>query len=80
MEMKKLVGRDVLIYYPNSIERFIIHTDARKMQLGRVSSDKWESYCLLLTQVTPLLINDTTTEIKLSGIVETLNDKSVPFY
>ena len=35
--MKKIVGRDVLLYYPNFSERSIIHTDARKTQLGGVT-------------------------------------------
>ena len=32
--MNKIVGRDILLYYPNFSERFTIHTDARKTQLG----------------------------------------------
>ena len=26
--MKKIVGRDILLFYPNFREKFIIHTDA----------------------------------------------------
>ena len=32
--MKKIVGRGVLLVYPNFIEYSIINTDDRKMQLG----------------------------------------------
>ena len=32
--MKNIVGPDVLLYYPNFIETFIIHTDASNTQLG----------------------------------------------
>ena len=34
------IGRDVLLYYPNFIERIVINTDNIKMQLGRVISAK----------------------------------------
>ena len=36
--MKNIVGRDFLISYPKFRVKFIIHTDASKMQLGRVIS------------------------------------------
>ena len=36
ISMRKIVGRDVLLYYPNFIEIFIIHTDASKTHLRRV--------------------------------------------
>ena len=36
--MKKIVGRDVLLYYPNFSEKLIIHIDASKMNLGGVMS------------------------------------------
>ena len=36
--VRKIIGNNVLIYYPNFIEILIIHTDARKMQLGGVIS------------------------------------------
>ena len=34
----KKIGYDVLLYYPNFRERFIIHTDSSKIQLGEVIS------------------------------------------
>ena len=36
--MKKIVGLDVLLSYPNLSEIFIIHTDASKTHLGGVFS------------------------------------------
>ena len=36
--MKNILGRDVLLSYPNFIEKFIIHTDASSMQLGGIIS------------------------------------------
>ena len=38
IDMKKILGRDVLISYPNFSNNFIIHTDAIKTQLGGVIS------------------------------------------
>ena len=32
--MKKIVGRDVLLSYPNFSEKFIIHTDSSNTHLG----------------------------------------------
>ena len=78
--MNKIVGRDILISYPSIRERFIIHADARKMNIGRLSSGKQEDHRLLCTQFNPCLINYTTTERKLLSIVETLNEKYLPFY
>ena len=40
-ETKKIVGRDVLISYPNSSEEFIIHTDSIKLQLRKINDPKW---------------------------------------
>ena len=34
MVMNKIVGRDVLISYPNFSGQFIIHMDAKKRGLG----------------------------------------------
>ena len=34
--VRKIIGRDVPLSYPKASEIFIIHTDARKNQLGRV--------------------------------------------
>ena len=38
LAMTKIVGRDVLISYPNFSEKLIIHTDAGKAQLRGIIS------------------------------------------
>ena len=38
MEMKKNVGIDALLPYPNFSEEFIIYTDSSNMHLNRVKS------------------------------------------
>ena len=41
MEMRKIIGRDVPIYYHNFNEIFITHADARKMIIVVVINGKW---------------------------------------
>ena len=79
-EIKKIIGRNVPIYYPNAGERFIIHKDTGRMQLGIVINVTQGFHCLLLTKVHPRLINYTATVRKVLSIAETLKDNSVPFY
>ena len=62
MEIKKIIGFDVLLPYPNFIEIIIIQKGAKKMQLRRIISRKWDFCFRLLPQVKPHLINYTTTE------------------
>ena len=71
MTIKKIVGRDVLIYYPNFRKMFIIHADYSTMQIGRVMSSNWDFHFLLLTQVNLRLIKYTTKARKLPTISET---------
>ena len=51
--MKKIVGRDVLLYYPNFSEKFITHTVASKNATWRNNESKWETHCFLFTQINP---------------------------
>ena len=72
METKKIVGRDLIIYYPRFSEIFIIHIYAIKINLGEgigqnEKTDKFYS-CMLI----PEQINYTTTELEMLGIVEIL--------
>ena len=53
MAIKKIIGRDVSLSTSNFSEIMIIHTDARKMELGRSISSKWEFYYRSLTQINP---------------------------
>ena len=43
MTVGKIIERAVPLFYPNFSGRIIIHTYARKMQLGRVISGKGSS-------------------------------------
>ena len=43
---EELVGRDVLLLYPNFIEEFIIRTDASKTQLRGVIGQNGKSISL----------------------------------
>ena len=51
--MKKIVGRDVLLHYPKFSEGFIIHVDARKMQLGGVISQNLNPIAFYSRKLTP---------------------------
>ena len=80
MDIKKIIICDVPLSYHNVTEGFIICTDSRKMNLGRVLNEKWGFHWLLLAQVNPSLIYYTTTVTKLLSIVETQKDNYVPLY
>ena len=69
---KYIVGRDVLLSYPNFSEGFIIHTDTRKTQLGGLISQNGKPIAFYSHKLTPAQINFTTTERELLSIVETL--------
>ena len=71
--MKKIVGRDVLISYPNFSEKFIIYTDSSNTQLGGISSQNGKPISFYSHKLTPAQINYTTTEKELLSIVETQN-------
>ena len=59
--MKKIVGRDVPLKYPNFSEAFIIHTDARKTQLGRVIIQNGNPIAFYSCKLTRAQMNYTTT-------------------
>ena len=60
--MKNIVGCDVLIYYPNFREEFIIHTDASNAQLGGIMSQNVKPIAFYSRKLTLAQINYTTTE------------------
>ena len=72
--MKKILGCDVLIYYPNFSKKFIINTDDSKTQLGGVISKNGKPIAFYSRKLTPPQINYTTTERELLSIVETLKE------
>ena len=60
--MKKIVGQEILISYPNFSETFIIHTDASNTQLGGIISQNGKSISFYLRKLTPAQISYTKTE------------------
>ena len=70
--MKKIVGLDVLPSYPNFSEKFIIHTNASKTQLGGVIIQNSKPIASYSKTYTPVQIKYTTTERKLLSILEPL--------
>ena len=71
MDMKKIVGRCVLLSYPNFSKRFIVHTDSSKTQLVGVISQNRKPISFHSHKLTPAQINYTTTERELLFLVET---------
>ena len=67
--MKKIVVREVLLYYPNFSKKFIIHTDASKTYLGVVISQNRKPIDFYSRKLTSVQINYTTTERELLSIV-----------
>ena len=60
---KKIVGRDVILSYPNFSEKFIIYTDASKFKIGGVISQNGRPIAFYSCKLTPAQINYTTIEI-----------------
>ena len=69
IEMKKILGCEILLSYTNFSEMFIIHTDARKMQLGGMISQNGKPINFYSRKLTPAQMNYTTTEKELLRIV-----------
>ena len=72
IEMKKILGRDFILYYLNFSERFIINTDDSKMQLGGVIIQNGKPIYFWSHKLTPDQINYTTIERELLSRVENL--------
>ena len=53
IDMEEILGRDVLLSYTNFRRKFIIQTDARKMQLGVVMSQNGKPIDFLFTKINP---------------------------
>ena len=73
-DMKKIVGRDVLLSYPDFSKEFVIHTDASKFQLGAVISQGSKPIAFYLRKLNQAQQNYTMTEKELPSIVETLKE------
>ena len=72
IEMKKIVVRDVLLYYPKFSEKFIINTDANNTQLGEIISQNGKPIAFYSQKLTPAKMNYTTIEKELFSIMENL--------
>ena len=48
--IKRVIGREVLLAYPEFNDPFEIHTDASKIQIGAVISQKEQAHCFLFTK------------------------------
>ena len=69
-KMKKIVGKDILILYPNLSEDFIIHTDARKMHSGEVIRQNSKPIAFYSHKLNSPQINYKTIKRELLSIVE----------
>ena len=72
--IKNLVSRETLLSYPNFNKPFKIYTDASKLQLGSVISQKGEPIAFYSRKLNPAQVNYTTTELELLSIMETLKE------
>ena len=69
-----MIGREVLLDYPDFNAPFEIHTDASKLQLGTVISQKGKPIASHSRNMNSAQQNYTTTEKELLSIVETLKE------
>ena len=67
-----MIGSEVLLGYPDFNAPFEIHTDASKLQLGTVISQKGKPIAFYSRKMNSAQQNYTTTEKELLSIVETL--------
>ena len=73
-KIKSIVGREVLLSYPDFSKPFHIHTDASKSQLGAVISQDNKPIAFYSRKLQPAQTRYTTTERELLSIVETLKE------
>ena len=72
--MKKIVGQQTLLAYPDFNIPFEIHTDASHTQLGAVTSQKGKPIAFYSRKLNPAQTRYTTMERELLSIVETLKE------
>ena len=72
--IKQVIGREVLLGYPDFNAPFEIHTDASKFQLGAVISQDGKPIALYSIKMNSTQQNYTTTEKELISIVQTLKE------
>ena len=69
-----MIGRELLLGYPDFNAPFEIHTDASRLQLGAVISQKGKPITFYSRKMNSAQQNYTTTEKELISIVETLKE------
>ena len=69
-----MIGREVLLAYPDFNAPFEIHTDASKLQIGAVIYQKGNHIAFYSRNMNSAQLNYTTTEKELLSIVETLKE------
>ena len=69
-----MIGREVLLAFLDFNAQFEIHTDASKLQIGAVISQKGKPIALYSRKMNSTQQNCTTTEKELLSIVETLKE------
>jgi transposase InsO family protein len=72
--IKRVIGREVLLAYPDFNAPFIIHTDASKTQIGAVISQNGKPIAFYSRKMNSAQCNYTTTEKELLSIVATLKE------
>ena len=72
--IKRVIGREVLLGYPDFISPFEIYTDASKFQLGAVISQKGKPIAFYSRQMNSGQHNYTTTEKEIISIVASLKE------
>ena len=72
--IKRVIGCELLLGYPDFNASFEIHTDASKLQLGAVISQKGKPIAFYSIKMNSTQQNYTTTEKELLSIVETLKE------
>ena len=72
--IKKLVSREALLSYPNFNEPFEVYTDASKLHLGSVISQKGKPIAFYGRKLNPAQVNYTSIERELLSIVDILKD------
>jgi hypothetical protein len=72
--IKKVIGKEVLLAYPNFNKPFEIYTDASHLQLGSVISQDGKPIAFYSRKLTDAQTRYTTTERELLAIVETLKE------
>ena len=73
-QMKKIISKETLLYYPDFNKEFHIHTDASKVALGAVISQDNKPVAFYSRKLNPAQTRYTTTERELLAIVETLKE------